>query len=200
MPVLLSKLFQRPLRNFIILNGFIAGLICISRFIRFETQLFNDTSKFFLIGPIILLFFNGFFFKHIIVKILNALLYAVPFLFSLIVPLFAILIIGNGIFTSPVVRLYSIPLAHSFVNIYRADYGPTEPFIITVRQEKAIFPGILLYKELYKIKHADDIYYEMKDRKTLALKEIEYDFTSGEEKKAITNRFHEYKLKDHIYY
>jgi hypothetical protein len=157
-------------------------------------------SKNFLILPIIFLFFNGFFFRNVFAKIFNALFYIAPFFFSLIAPFFVVMIIGHDIFCNPVIQLYSIPLAHSSVNIYRTDYGPTEPFIVTVRQEKAIFPGILLYKELYKIEHVDDIYYEMKDRNTLVLKEIEYDFTSGEGKKVVTNRFHEYKLKDHIYY
>jgi len=160
---IIKRIKKDPARNLILLLGiFILSILnWMFPVIRFSSHLLNEV--FFLMICIIptLLIINGFIFKRISIKILNLVLFILPSIFFLLLGLITI-----GMDAS-LEKIDNIDMKYSNVSIYRTNGGATTDFGIVVRQEKNIFPGIILVKNLYSEYHMVDASYQVIDPNTI---------------------------------
>ena len=95
---------------------------------------------------------NGFFFRRMLVKIINVIILIIPCLIAL--P-FAFLITFSS--QDSFMPIHHLNLESFSVMAYRTNGGATTDFGVVVRQEKEIVPGVLLVKQLYSKNHRADI-------------------------------------------
>lgn len=123
--------------------------------LRFENIKFN--YYYFLIIVIaipVLLLLNGLKFSKT-PKIINSLILLIPILLSIIFTIFIYydLKLIKDDYDPSFEKIKSFQFDNNFVNVYRTNGGATTDFGIIVRNEREIFPGILLVKKLYSEYH-----------------------------------------------
>lgn len=118
--------------------------------IRFDSRLLNNIFVIFVLLIPTVLMIKGFFFRSLVVKILNTLIWVIPCILGILLMPFIIAPIGFE-------QIKSLSLENSDIVAYRTNGGATTSFGILVRQEKNIIPGIKLVKRIYGQDHKDNV-------------------------------------------
>lgn len=117
--------------------------------IRFGSNMLNNLFIIFILFIPIVLIIKGFFFKNLVAKILNTLIWMIPCILGILI---IMIVPANGF--EPI---KSLSLDDSDIVVYRTNGGATTSFGIQVRQEKFIIPGIKLVKRVYWQDHKDNV-------------------------------------------
>lgn len=120
--------------------------------IRFDSRLLNNALMILVLLIPVGLMIQGFFFKSVVGKTLNTLIWIIPCLVGILI---SIMIVPFSARAFEPIK--SINLDHSDIVAYRTNGGATTSFGIQVRQEKDIFPGIKLVKTVYSQYRKDNV-------------------------------------------
>ncbi|SPF48558.1 conserved membrane hypothetical protein [Candidatus Desulfosporosinus infrequens] len=128
----------------------IAIINFIQPVIRFDSQLLNNVFLIFVVLLIpIFLMIKGFYFRSLVAKILNTLIWVIPCILGILI--LSIISLNSD---EPI---KSLSLDNSDIVAYRTNGGATTSFGILVRQEKNIIPGIKLVKRIYFQDHKENV-------------------------------------------
>ncbi|WP_207637039.1 hypothetical protein [Desulfosporosinus sp. OT] len=93
---------------------------------------------------------KGFFFRSLVAKILNTLIWVIPCILGILLMPIMIAPIGFE-------QIKNLSLDNSDIVAYRTNGGATTSFGILVMQEKNIIPGIKLVKRIYGQDHKENV-------------------------------------------
>lgn len=119
--------------------------------IRFDSRLLNNVFMIFVLLIPTVLMIKGFFFRSLVAKILNTLIWVIPCILGILL-LVPIIIAPIGF-----EQIKSLSLDNSDIVAYRTNGGAMTSFGILVMQEKNIIPGIKLVKRIYGQDHKDNV-------------------------------------------
>lgn len=119
--------------------------------IRFDSQLLTNVFTIFVLLIPIVIMIKGFFFRSLVAKILNTLIWVIPCILGILV--MPIIIIAPISFE----QIKSLSLDNSDIVAYRTNGGAMTSFGILVMQEKNIIPGIKLVKRIYGQDHKENV-------------------------------------------
>ncbi|EGW39762.1 hypothetical protein DOT_2377 [Desulfosporosinus sp. OT] len=118
--------------------------------IRFDSRLLNSVFTIFVLLIPTVLMIKGFFFRSLVAKILNTLIWVIPCILGILLMPIMIAPIGFE-------QIKNLSLDNSDIVAYRTNGGATTSFGILVMQEKNIIPGIKLVKRIYGQDHKENV-------------------------------------------
>ena len=145
---------KRIIIHLILLLIYILGLMnFFFPVIRLQYQVANQIFGLLLLFIPWVLVVNGFFFRRMLVKIINVVILIIPCLIALPYAFLITFMSSQGAF----MPIHHLNLESFSVMAYRTNGGATTDFGVVVRQEKEIVPGVLLVKQFYSKNHQADI-------------------------------------------
>lgn len=131
-----------------------------------------------LLMPVMILFI-GFFYKRLVIKIINTSIFIIPCLVGLPLSLILLSLLSVDIFSGNVGRGFEpidqLGFASYNITAYRTNGGAATGFGIVVRQEKEVFFGVLLVKKIYSEYHTDNVSLIKTDEKTIKINGVKHE-------------------------